>query len=179
MRNFETWIRRVTVVVGCFVLCLMMLQVVVDVFLRTFAGAGFPATPDLVSKYYMVAVSFLPLALTEVKRRHIEATIFTEKLTGRARDAVFLLGFAIGTAVFSVLFWGTAQEAISQTARGSYVEAGVVRFLTWPSYWILPVSFGLMTVMLALRVAQVLGGRFTDAPHDPLDELTSNSDEAS
>ena len=179
MDSLETWIRRVTVVVGSAVLCLMMLQVVVDVFLRTFAGAGFPATPDLVSKYYMVAVSFLPLALTEVKRRHIEATIFTEKLTGRARDAVLLTGFLIGTAVFALLTWGTALEAVSQTSRGSYVEAGVMRFATWPSYWILPFSFGLMTVMMALRVAQVLGGRFNDAPHDPLEEISSNLDEAS
>lgn len=179
MRAIETWIRRVTVAVGSVVLCLMMLQVVVDVFLRSLAGAGFPATPDLVSKYYMVAVSFLPLAVTEVKRRHIEATIFTEKLAGRAKEAVFLLGFLLGTLVFALLLWGTASEALSQTARGTYVEAGVVRFPTWPSYWILPVSFGLMTLMMILRSVQVLSGRFTDAPHDPLEELSSNPDEAS
>jgi hypothetical protein len=71
------------------------------------------------------------------------------------------------------------MEAVSQTSRGSYVEAGIMRFATWPSYWILPVSFGLMTVMMTLRVAQVLGGRFNDTPHDPLEELTSNPDEAS
>lgn len=179
MRSVEKWIGRVTVLLGSTVLCLMMLQVVFDVFLRSLAGAGVPATPDLVSKYYMVAVSFLPLAITEVKRRHIEATIFTEALGGRAKQGVFLLGFLLGCVVYALLFYGATAEAISQTSRGTYVEAGVVRFLTWPSYWILPVSFGLMLAMMLMRSLQVIAGRFTEAPHDPLEELSSNLGEAS
>lgn len=65
LKPIETAIARFSMVMGGVVLVLMMLQVVIDVFMRAFLGAGFPATPDLVGKYYMVAVSVFPLALTD------------------------------------------------------------------------------------------------------------------
>jgi TRAP-type C4-dicarboxylate transport system permease small subunit len=171
MRTLPTIVRRVTIAAGSLILCLMLVQVVVDVFLRAFAGTGFPATPDIVAKYYMVAISFLPLAFTEVQRRHIEASFFTDFLPGAAKQAVFLLGFVVSLAVYGALVYGTTLEAISQTSRGAYVMTGVMQFLTWPSYWILPVSFALMALVLVMRVAEVLTGRFDDSEHDPLEQL--------
>ncbi|MXN64391.1 TRAP transporter small permease subunit [Stappia sp. GBMRC 2046] len=178
MRSLETWISRISMVLASLVLLAMMLQVVVDVFMRSFLGAGFPATADLVGRYYMVAISFVPLAMTEIGRRHIEATIFTDGLRGTARQAVALAGFCIGLVVFGFLTWGSAVEALSQTGRGAYVEAGTMHFLTWPSYWILPVSFALMELVLAIRVIEVLTGRFELSLHDPLEEIDSHAGEA-
>jgi TRAP-type C4-dicarboxylate transport system permease small subunit len=152
----------------------MMLQITIDVFMRNFVGAGFPATPDIVSRYYMVAVSFLPLALTQVADRHIEATIFTDKLRGRARQVVLGLGVVVGIAVFALLAWGTGAEALRQTARGAYVEAGTIHFPTWPSYWILPVSAALMLVVLTLRLIRLLTGHLRETEHDPLEEVTAD-----
>ena len=178
MRSIETWIRRISLVLGSAILLAMMAQVVVDVILRSFFGAAFPATADLVGRYYMVAVSFLPLAMTEIDRRHIEATIFTRGLRGRARDAVFLLGFGFGLIVFAVLTYGSFAEAMSQTERGAYIDVGTTQFPTWPSYWILPVSFALMAAVLVLRLIELATGRFADGEHDPLEEIQSRGPEA-
>lgn len=177
MQTLERWIERASMVFAALILIAMMLQVVIDIFMRSFLGAGFPATADVVGRYYMVAISFLPLAMTEVDRRHIEATIFTDRLTGRARQAVGLLGFGIGLAVFAVMTWGSAQEALRQTARQAYVEAGTLHFPTWPSYWILPVSFALIAAVLVMRIVEVLTGRFAVGPHDPLEEIQSGTGE--
>lgn len=177
-KTVETAIARFSMVLGGLVLILMMLQVVVDVFMRTFLGAGFPATADLVSKYYMVAVSVLPLALTEIKRRHIEATIFTQKLSGNGLRAVQLFGFAVFAAVLAVLLYGSTLEAISKTSRGAYIEAGTIRFITWPSYWILPFSFGLALIVMVINIIEVLTGRFVDDDHDPLKELETDGGQA-
>ncbi|EPX85458.1 TRAP transporter small permease [Salipiger mucosus] len=177
MRFIETWIGRISAALASLVLLAMMLQIVVDVFMRSFLGAGFPATADLVSRYYMVAISFLPLALTELHRRHIEATIFTDRLRGRARQAVGYLGFAVALAVFVPMTWGTAREALTQTARGAYVEVGTTVFPTWPSYWILPLSFGLICVVLAFRLIGLATGRFELSAHDPLEDLQSDAGE--
>lgn len=174
MKSIERAIARISIGLGSLVLIAMMMQVVVDVFMRTFLGTGFPATPDLVGKYYMVAVSFLPLAVTEINRRHIEATIFTQNLTGLPRKAIFLFGFTVALLVFAVMAWGSLGEALKQTQRGAYVEAGTMRFPTWPSYWILPVSFALMAVVLVLRIIEVLTDRFDDGEADPLDEIQSH-----
>ncbi|MBT9385053.1 TRAP transporter small permease [Pseudooceanicola sp. CBS1P-1] len=173
----ETAIARLSMVLGALVLLAMMLQVVIDVFTRTFLGAGFPATPDLVGKYYMVAVSVLPLALTELKRRHIEATVFTHNLRGVPLRVVQMLGFGIFTAVLAVMTWGSGQEAIRQMSRGAYIEAGTLKFITWPSYWILPISFALALVVLLIRIFETLTGRFGDHDDDPVGALEDMQEE--
>ena len=174
MKAIETAISRASIVLGSLVLMAMMLQVVIDVISRKVLGAGFPATADLVSKYYMVAVSFLPLAMTEVHRRHIEATIFTQRLHGLPRKIVFLFGFAMALAVFCLLTKGSLDEALKQTARGAYVDAGTMRFPTWPSYWILPVSFALMALVLVLRIIEILTGHFDDEDNKPVEDAQHN-----
>ncbi len=171
MDLIEKWIGRISAVFASVVLLAMMLQIVVDVFMRSILGAGFPATADLVSRYYMVAISFLPLAMTEISRRHIEATIFTDNLRGWKRQAVDYLGFSIGLVVFAILTWGSFGEAMIQTERGAYLEVGTTVFPTWPSYWILPISFALMALILILRLIELKTGRLRYgapvAPQDP------------
>ncbi|MCA0995917.1 TRAP transporter small permease [Alloyangia pacifica] len=172
----ESAVARISMVLGGFVLLAMMGQVVVDVFMRAFLGAGFPGTSDLVGKYYMVAVSVLPLALTELNRRHIEATVFTQTLTGVPLKLVQLLGFGVFAAVLAVLTYGSGLEAIRQMQRGAYIEAGTLRFVTWPSYWILPTSFALALLIMAIRIIEVLTGRFGDHDHDPVGALEDLED---
>lgn len=174
MSVIEAWIKRGTIAIGGIVLCLMMAQVVIDIFLRAIIGAGVPATPDLVGKYYMVAVSFLPVAYTEIERRHIEATIFTDGLKGGGKTFIYFLGFIVALVIFATLTYGTTNEALRMAAKGAYIESGTIRFITWPSYWILPVSFGAMTIILAMRVLSVLRGTFADSNHDPLEEVSGH-----
>lgn len=152
MKQLESWIGRLTIGMGAVILMLMVLQIVIDVAMRSLLGAGFPATSELVSKYYMVAVSFMPIAYAEVRRRHVEATIFTDRLPEKAKLVVTLMGFVLSLLVYAALCWGTLVEALAHTNKGSYVESGVDIFYTWPSYWILPFSFGLMAVVVAMRV---------------------------
>jgi TRAP-type C4-dicarboxylate transport system permease small subunit len=178
METVERWISRASIAFASLILLAMMLQVVIDVGMRSFLGAGFPATADIVGRYYMVAVSFLPLAMTEIGRRHISATIFTDSLKGGPRRALQFFCVGASLAAFVLLTYGTGVEALSQTARGAYVEAGLLTIPTWPSYWILPVSFGLMAAVLALRLIEVFQGRYHDEPHDPLEEVESHLGEA-
>lgn len=175
METLERWIDRISVVFASVVLLAMMLQIVIDVIMRSMLGAGFPATADLVSRYYMVAISLLPLAVTEIHRRHIEATIFTDKLRGGLRHAVAWLGILIALCVFAMMAHASFGEAMKQTARGAYVEVGTTVFPTWPSYWIPPASFALMALVLLVRVFQLATGRFDLAGHDPLEEVDSSA----
>ncbi|WP_116133306.1 TRAP transporter small permease [Tropicimonas sp. IMCC34043] len=174
MKTLEKWISRVSIVLVSMVLLAMMLQVVLDVFMRSVLGAGFPATTELVGRYYMVAISVLPLAMTEVHRRHIEATIFTDGVRGTPRRIMLFFGFTVGLIVFVLLAYGSTGEALRQTARRAYVEVGTVQFPTWLSFWIPPVAFWLMTMVLGIRIVEVLTGRFAENNHDPLAEIDSH-----
>jgi TRAP-type C4-dicarboxylate transport system permease small subunit len=166
MQSFENFIACTTKWIGSAVLVLMALQIVIDVFMRNVLGAGFPATAELVSKYYMIAVSFLPIAFAELQRRHVEATIFTDMMPVWSRNVVYFIGFALSLIMYTLLFYGTATEALVQTKRRAYVEAGTMDFITWPGYWILPLCFGLMVLVLILRLYQVFTGTFQDATAD-------------
>ena len=175
MRALETFISKITIIVGGAILCLMMMQIMMDVFMRQFAGAGFPATAELVSKYYMIAVSFLPVAYTELKRRQVEATIVSDMLPAGVKPLLLFGGFVLSLVIYCLMTWGTGLEAMRQTSQGAYVETGIINFYTWPSYWILPVSFGLMAVVMLMRIVAMLNGTFSDQPHNPLEELDSHS----
>lgn len=177
MKALERWISRISLLFASLVVLAMMLQVVVDVAMRKALGAGFPATADIVGRYYMVAVSFVPLAATEVGRRHIAATIFTDQLRGPARKAVQGFALLLSLGVFGLLFWGTLEEALKQTARAAYIEAGTINLPTWPSYWTLPLSFVLMEIVLLMRLAEFFQGTYRDDPHDPLEEVDSSLSE--
>lgn len=179
MSRLNQAITGFVIAVGGLILCLMMVQIVVDVFMRNVVGAGFPATAELVAKYYMVAVSFVPVAYAELKRRHIEATIFTDYLPKRFMPPIFLLGFVLSALAYGGMTWGTYGEALKKTAKKAYVEAGTMDFATWPSYWILPIAFGLMTLVCVLRVVSVLTGDFTEDTHDPVETLGPHPDEDS
>lgn len=162
MPAHHRFIAAATKWLGSAVLVLMALQIVIDVFMRNLLGAGFPATAELVSKYYMIAVSFLPVAYAEISRRHVEASIFTDMMPKKLHPPVYLLGFVLSLAVYGILAYGTAKEALVQTGRGAYVEAGTIYFATWPGYWILPVCFVLMAIVLIGRIVEVLRGTFLD-----------------
>ena len=164
--SMQNIVGAATKIIGSAVLVLMALQIVIDVFMRNVVGAGFPATTDLVSKYYMVLVSFLPIAYAELQRRHVEASVFTDLMPQVTHRWIYLFGFVLSLVVYVLLAWGSFGEAMKQTDRGAYVEAGTVVFYTWPGYWILPVSFALMAVVLVLRILQVLRGDFADVPAD-------------
>jgi TRAP-type C4-dicarboxylate transport system permease small subunit len=166
MKLLHRFVGTATKVIGSAVLVLMALQIVIDVFMRNVVGAGFPATADLVSKYYMILVSFLPIAYAELQRRHVEASVFTDMMPKPTHRWIYLMGFALSFVVYGLLAWGTAKEALVQTGRGAYVEAGTIVFYTWPGYWILPVSFALMARGLGFRLVEVLRGDFADIPAD-------------
>lgn len=157
-----------TTAIGSIVLCLMAVQIVLDVASRNVLGAGFPATSELVSKYYMLVVSFLPIAYAEIERRHVDASVFTDMMPHFTRPAINLLGFALSFIAYGLLTYGTAREAARQSERGAYVEAGTMDFYTWPGYWILPICFGLMTIVIGLRVLQVFAGKFDSHEHHNL-----------
>jgi len=175
MPRIEKVIGATTTAIGSIVLCLMAVQIVVDVALRNVAGTGLPATAELVAKYYMLVVSFLPIAYAELQRRHVEASVFTDLMPRKTRPAIYLLGFSLSFMVYGLLTYGTAAEALRQTKRGAYVEAGTMDFYTWPGTWILPICFGLMTLVLAIRLFQVVTGRFHDDSHEQLLEIHETS----
>ena len=145
-------IGRLTVVIAAVAILLMMLHVSADVLFRVVASKSLPGTAEIVSHYYMVALSFLPIAYAELKDRHIEATVLTDLMPASAQATLKILGMLFSLGIYGLMTYVSGREAIKKTAINAVVESGTHKLLVWPSYWILPVSFALMCLALLLRI---------------------------
>jgi TRAP-type C4-dicarboxylate transport system permease small subunit len=142
--------------VGGIALSTMMVHVVADVVGRTFLGKPIDGTLEIVSGYYMVAVVFLPLAYVTRYNEHIYVELFTRRLRG---GRIALLDAAVELLAFlfvSFLAWQSTVEAVTRTADGETWETAEGLIAMWPSRWLLPISFLLMTLYLAGRVGACL-----------------------
>jgi len=53
-------------------------------------------------------------------------------------------------------------EAVRNTASGAFVYAGELPLITWPSLWILPISYAVMALALCVHLVAALRGTLFD-----------------
>lgn len=146
-------------------LVLMMLQITVDVLLRTVLGTPLPQTIEFVSFYYMLAVVFLPLAAVEFAGHHVAVNLLSARLGKAGRRLLQLLAMAAGFIYFALMTYETGLAALDNYEIGEYLM-GAFALPTWPGRFFLPVGCGLYALVLVYRFVQVLGGKDLDAEHD-------------
>jgi TRAP-type C4-dicarboxylate transport system permease small subunit len=152
---------------------LMMLHVVADVFMREAFNAPITGTVEISAFYYMVVLSFLPLAAITRDRGHVIVELFTGWMTLRPRTLLDGL-IAIVTLVYVATFtWKAAEMAIDKTGIREAKEAGIGFVEIWPSRWVVVAGFGLMTVFVAIYMIRDIRAGITgrldpaDAPRHP------------
>ncbi len=155
---------------GAIALLLMMVQVSADVVLKNLFGVQIPFTQTLVTKWYMVAAAFLPLAMAEVYDRHISVELVFQHLPRRARR---LLGGLVCLYAFVVVLFLLSpmwSEALKRMGAGSYeLEAGEP-MSTWQPFFVLPLGFGLFALILLMRVVSLWSGAESGMGEVPIDE---------
>lgn len=127
-------------------LIVMMVHVTLDVALRYLLNAPLPATLEIVSYYYMVAVVFLPIALTELSRESVAVDLFYLAMPGWMKTACTGLVLALSALVYAGLTHVTFGAAVKSVAK-SEVVMGPVTVLVWPARLILPFSCGLAALV--------------------------------
>lgn len=156
-RILSLLIRGVAVMAGISVF-LMMIQVTFDVGLRAVFGSGIPGTLTIVSYYYMVIVAFVPLALAELRRAHIQMELVTDLMPERlSRKVIGWQLLPIGL-ITGALTWRGFDEALKQMERGASQVQGLTTIATWPAIFALPLGVGLMTLLVLLRFLDFLMG---------------------
>lgn len=148
--------------VGAIAMTLMMVHIVADGLVRTLFSASVPGTMELSSFYYMIAVTFLPLAYIHAGRGHVIIELFTSGLSPRTvygiESAVgFLL--ALGAGWFA---YATTWKAMMMTTAGEFV-VGMLVVPTWQTRWVVVAGVGMLAVVALLEaiddLAVVIGNR--------------------
>lgn len=143
----------ICVVVGGLAVVAMMLHIVADVALKLLANAPLPGVSVYVSNYYMVAVGFLPLAMAERANQHISVEVLTQAFSRRWQLYAQFLGWLFAFGICALMVYRLWIEADKKTSVGAFVVDQTERMVTWPSYWFLPLGFGLLALTLVVKMA--------------------------
>ena len=130
----------------------MMLHITLDVLLRNLFRISMNTVPEIVARYYMTALAFLPLGWIELRRQMISVELIDFALSDRVRrisDASVMLMAAI---VYGFLAWTNWDKAISETRVGTLVEIATYKMPVWHSFYFAPVGFSL-AALIALVLA--------------------------
>ena len=129
----------------------MLVHITAYVILRNLLSSPVPATVEIVSHYYMVAIAFLPIAWAERRGDMISVEIFSHLLVGRIGriNAVFVAVVTCGA--YLALTYTTWVVAMREFTARSYVISLSVAIPVWPTYFILPVAFALAALVALYR----------------------------
>ena len=152
------WLTALSTLLGAVAVVLMMVQNVADVVLKNLFNRPIPLTSALVAHWYMVAAAFLPLALAEKLNRHIAVEILFLRFGAQVRrwlGALVCLAAAVISGGVAFHLWG---EAMKRMRTGTFLVEQSISLITWPTYFFLPMGFGLMAAILLYRVALLASG---------------------
>ena len=171
------WIGRVlsrvldaTQIIAALLIIAMMFHITLDVLIKYTTSRGFPATVEIVSHYYMVGVAFLPIAFAERMRAHVSVEVVTHTLSPRLQSVALYVSWLLSIVVYALLTYRTFLDAEKKRAVGAFVFTQDVRLDIWPTYYFLPIGFGLMVLTLIYRCVvffrpqdDVMKGRISEA----------------
>lgn len=163
MKLYDQILSTAAIVAGITILALMIVQISLDAFLRTAFAAPLPATVEIVSNYYMVALSFLPIALVQRRGRNIEATFVYDAMPRIAQVVARTMTRVLAIAIYSLFTWQSYHDAVAKTRINAYVLAGSGEVPIWPCYWVIPISFALMVLALLVPSSSDPHGRAEEA----------------
>jgi TRAP-type C4-dicarboxylate transport system permease small subunit len=143
---------------GLVAVALMMVHITLDVAGKFLLNEPVPATIAMVSSYYMVVVAFLALALAETRNGHITVEVLTEFFPMRVQKHLYSWTYVISALIYGILTVRAWEEAQRAHGTGTFIMEQGTKLITWPSYYLLPIGTGLMTIVVLYRFLVYLTG---------------------
>lgn len=144
----------------------MAVHIVADAAIRSTSDLAISGTIEIASNYYMVALTFLPLAYIQRQRGHLIAEVFTQQLSRRARSLLDAVGDILMAVFLGLLVYQTGTAAIEATIAREYVELTESALPIWPAKWAVPIGFGVMALCALLQAGAIIVGH-DEAPRGP------------
>lgn len=157
---------------GMLVGFLMMVHVVAEIVALKILNTTLFGTIEIVSAYYMVALSYLPLAWIVKHEGHIFVELFTRNMSPRNILRLDTLAVAATIVYVAILAWQTLESALEQTHIREQAESALGFISVWPSRWFVVIGFVCFLVQL---IAQLLAyvaslGATETAPRQEADQ---------
>ncbi len=151
---FATRAVRILALVGAIGTVAMMFHICIDVVLRDFFRISLVTTPEVVARYYMVIVAFLPLAWLERQNGMISVELLEWALGPRARQVSDILVALLSALIYGVLAWATTRSALQHFSVGTFVEFTDYKMPVWHSFLLPPLGFVLAAAVCLLKAVE-------------------------
>ena len=151
LEHLSRWIANVVGLLGAIGVIVMMAHITIDVLSRILFGSPLVGTNEIVSRYYMIAVAFLPLAWVEHRNGMIAVELFDSFMGRGTRLAGDMLVALVSIAALLLLTWTSWHEAVAALRKGAFVMAVGNRIPVWPTYFMIPVGCFLAAILVVLR----------------------------
>lgn len=135
----------------------MMLHIVANALLRSYANSPITGTNEYVGYWYLPLVAFLGFVVAQRRDQHIEARLIFDRLPARNRREFEVLGLALVALTSFGFAWYGGLEAVENFHIG--LTGGVTGVVIWPVTFVVPVAFGLLGALTAVRAVAVARGR--------------------
>lgn len=142
---------QLTYIVGAISVALMMIHLTVHIVSLYLFSFPLPGTYLIIANYYMVIVTFLCMGLAEYKGAHISVDFVYDAMPAGLKRVADAITLVLTVGVFSAMGWRGLESAISKTRAGSYDLEYGIKFLTWPSYYLVPVGCGLVVLVVLMK----------------------------
>lgn len=138
--------------IGALSVVALMLHVASDVVLRNTLNTPIPATYEIATNYYMVAMAFIPLAWVERGDGMVRVEVLESMLGPKFLRASDVFVDVFSTMIYLTLAWFTFKSGISSFNAGTFVMAQSLSVPTWPAYFLPPLGFALAGMVTLVRV---------------------------
>jgi TRAP-type C4-dicarboxylate transport system permease small subunit len=159
-------IDRALMAIAAIGLLAMMVHISLDVLSDLLFNAPIAVTSAYVTQYYMIAVAFLPLAAAEYRGGHIGVDLVVNKLPAGPKRGMNLLVLLITLGVYLLLTAQAWEQAVKKWGINAFILEQDTRVSVWPSFLILPLSFGVISLLIAAKFGLCLLGKPEPAPAD-------------
>ncbi|MEO8241921.1 MAG: TRAP transporter small permease [bacterium] len=146
LNRMASGLARGMAVIGAMAVLVMMLHICLDVLLRNVFRIALLSTSELVARYYMVAVAFLPLGWIELRRDMVSVELVDAALSPLMKWLSDLSVLLAGAAIYGTVAWTNWVAAFENYRRGTFVEFNETHLAVWHSYFLPPLGFTLATL---------------------------------
>lgn len=146
----------------------MMLHICLDVILRNFFRISMDTAPEVVARYYMVLIAFLPLAWLERRDGMVSVEILEWILSRRMRQISDIMVALLSAVAYSILAWTTGKSALGHYKIGTYVEFANFDMPVWHSYFLPPIGFGLAVLICLVKTVEYVVHPATGHKPEPI-----------
>lgn len=144
-------IDRALMAIAAIGLLAMMVHISLDVLSDLIFNDPIAVTSAYVTQYYMIAVAFLPLAAAEYRGGHIGVDLVVNQLPAGPKRGLNMLVLLITLGVYLLLTAQSWEQAVKKLGINAFIMEQDTRVSVWPSFFILPLSFALISLLIAAK----------------------------